>query len=126
LSYTTNTVPVKWKIARSTPIYKKGDKSDMKNYRPISVTSVASKIMEHIIVAQLNQHLSQHALLSKTNSVSDVEAAPNLPLHSLIPIVLSPLRRTNILIWLLLIFQAPLIGSVMHDSHPRCLLWVLP
>ena len=38
LSYSR--LPTQWKHAYVTPVYKKGDKSDPKNYRPISLTSV--------------------------------------------------------------------------------------
>ncbi len=37
-----------WKQANVTPIYKKGDKSVAFNYKPVSFTSVAGKILEKI------------------------------------------------------------------------------
>ena len=37
-----------WKVAKVTPIHKDGDKSDMNNYRPISVISIIAKIMEKL------------------------------------------------------------------------------
>ena len=45
------TVPTLWKHAYVTLVFKKGSKSDPKNYRPISLTSVVCKCMEHIIVS---------------------------------------------------------------------------
>lgn len=42
-------VPDDWKRANVTAIYKKGDRSKPANYRPISLTSNVSKIMERII-----------------------------------------------------------------------------
>ena len=38
--------PAQLKLARVTPIYKQGSKNDVDNYRPISVLSVFSKILE--------------------------------------------------------------------------------
>ena len=40
------TVPEDWRIANVTPIFKKGKKGLANNYRPISLTSIACKIME--------------------------------------------------------------------------------
>jgi len=46
LSWLTGEVPGHWRIASVTPIYKKGQKEDLGNYRPVSLTSVLGKIME--------------------------------------------------------------------------------
>ena len=45
----TGIFPTDWKLAKVTPIFKKGKKDDMKNYRPISVISVVAKIFEKLI-----------------------------------------------------------------------------
>ena len=39
------------------PIFKKGDHSAASNCRPVSLTSIASKVMEHIISSQVMRHL---------------------------------------------------------------------
>jgi len=44
-------VPEIWKMAIVTPVLKKGPATDLANYRPISLTCVAGKIMERIIVS---------------------------------------------------------------------------
>ena len=43
-SIETSTFPITWKIARVTPIYKEGEKSEKSNYRPISVLPVLSRL----------------------------------------------------------------------------------
>ena len=50
-------VPRDWKIANVTPILKSGLKEDPANYRPISLTSLSGKIMEHIITSSLMSFL---------------------------------------------------------------------
>ena len=39
-------IPLDWKMAFVSPIFKKGSKNNVENYRPISLTSIISKIME--------------------------------------------------------------------------------
>ena len=50
-------VPCKWKHARVCGMHKKGDKSDPANYRPISLTCIASKVLEHIVHSHMMKHL---------------------------------------------------------------------
>ena len=57
-------VPEDWKNAHVTPIFKKGDKSIPANYRPISLTSVCCKVLEHIIHSQVMSHLDSHQILT--------------------------------------------------------------
>ena len=57
-------VPEDWKQALVAPIFKKGDKSTPANYRPISLTSVCCKIMEHIMHSQIMQHMEDLNILS--------------------------------------------------------------
>ena len=42
-------LPEEWKIHRITPIFKSGDKSNIKNYRSISLLCCISKVLERII-----------------------------------------------------------------------------
>ena len=46
-----------------SPIFKKGDKSDPANYRPISLTCVLWKVLEHIIASNLTKHLANSNIL---------------------------------------------------------------
>ena len=50
-------VPSDWKMANIVPIFKKGSKSSPSNYRPISLTSICCKILEHIIYSGISHHL---------------------------------------------------------------------
>ena len=58
------TVPDDWKTAHVTPIFKKGDKSKPSNYRPVSLTSVCCKTLEHIIFSHLMKFCESHNILS--------------------------------------------------------------
>jgi hypothetical protein len=46
-------VPGAWSQADVVPIYKKGSKNTASNYRPVSLTSICSKLMEHVLVSNI-------------------------------------------------------------------------
>ena len=62
-SYETGEVPDDWRQADVAPVYKKGKKSDPANYRPISLTSIPCKLLEHIITSAIMNHGKKHNLL---------------------------------------------------------------
>ena len=57
-------VPEDWRRANITCIFKKGNKQDPGNYRPVSLTSVICKLLESNIREEIMNHLSKHNLLS--------------------------------------------------------------
>ena len=63
-SIATHVFPAAWKIARVTPIHKSGDRSDVSNFRPISILSVLSKITEKVVSMQLVSYLLGNHLLT--------------------------------------------------------------
>ena len=62
-SLATGKLPSDWTKANVTPIFKKGEKSDPSNYRPISLTFILCKVMDHIIASNLTAHLNKHNIL---------------------------------------------------------------
>ena len=62
-SLDTGKLPSQWLDANISPIYKKGDRSLPSNYRPISLTCVLCKVMEHIVTSQLVKHFNKHNIL---------------------------------------------------------------
>ncbi|KFQ29161.1 hypothetical protein N332_02125, partial [Mesitornis unicolor] len=59
-SWVTGEVPVDWRLANMTPIYKKGQKEDPGNYRPVSLTSVPGKVIEQIILSAITWHMQDN------------------------------------------------------------------
>lgn len=55
--------PDVWKIAKVTPLHKKGPRDDVNNYRPISVLCCLSKILERHVHNSLYEYLSEHDML---------------------------------------------------------------
>ena len=66
LSFNKGHVPDELKIANVEPIFKKGDATLIKNYRPISILPVFSKIFERIIYNRLNKYIVKHNILSNS------------------------------------------------------------
>ncbi|KAK4825598.1 hypothetical protein QYF61_000687 [Mycteria americana] len=64
-SWLTGEVPVYWRLANVSPIYKKGRKEDLGNYRPVSLTSVPGKLMEQIILSAITEEDNQEMKASQ-------------------------------------------------------------
>ena len=56
-------LPSEWLKANVSPIFKKGEKSDPANYRPISLTCILCKIFEHIVASNVVKHLDVNQIL---------------------------------------------------------------
>lgn len=71
-------VPKIWKSAFITPIFKKGDKSNIENYRPISKLCLLSKVLERVVHTQLYSAMEcqfsneQHGFLRKRSTASNL------------------------------------------------------
>jgi len=62
-SMETGQVPLDWNHANVTPVYKKGDKHHPANYRPISLTCISCKLLEHVIASNMMEHLESNNIL---------------------------------------------------------------
>ena len=56
-------IPDDWRTANVSPIFKKGSRSKVSNYRPVSLTSQVSKIYESILRDAIMEHLVKNQLL---------------------------------------------------------------
>jgi hypothetical protein len=63
-SFNSGTIPPSLKNQYITPIYKKGNRTDPANYRPVSITSHLIKIFERVLRNSLVSHLEDNGLLS--------------------------------------------------------------
>ncbi len=62
-SYTTGKITEDWRKANVVTVFKKRRKSEASNYRPISLTCVCYKILEHIIASSIMHHAQDHNIL---------------------------------------------------------------
>ncbi|ESN92913.1 hypothetical protein HELRODRAFT_69279, partial [Helobdella robusta] len=61
-SLMTGKIPSNWKDATIVPLFKKGDK----NYRPISLTSTACKVLKKIIKKIIVNNLAKNNIIHKS------------------------------------------------------------
>ena len=65
MSFSTGTHPDILKIAKTIPVYKKGSRLTISNYRPISLLSNLNKIFEKVIFNRVYDFLEDYDLLYK-------------------------------------------------------------
>ena len=56
-SLRTGMVPFDWKLANVVPVYKKDDQEFVENYRPISLLSLISKVLERCVFNNIKDHI---------------------------------------------------------------------
>ena len=77
ISIKLNSYPRSCKIEKVKPLFKKGSKTDPQNYRPISLLSILSKIIEWIIHDQTQEVLSKNKILYRFQSGFRKNYLPN-------------------------------------------------
>ena len=90
-SFNTGAVPTQWKHALVTPIHKSGDKCNPSNYRPISLTCICCKLMEHIVLSHISKHIAvnkilideQHGFRQKLSTTTQLISATHDWAHTL-------------------------------------------
>ncbi len=74
--------PSLWKMSNVSPVYKKAFRYLKENYRPVSLLSCMSKIMERIVYNALYNFFKVNGLLSERNSGLPVRQNVSTPLRS--------------------------------------------
>ena len=67
-SINTGIFPTDWKCSKVIPLFKKGERRDLNNYRPISIIPVVAKVFERIIYNQVYAFLKDNNLLTSSQS----------------------------------------------------------
>lgn len=76
-SWESGEVPVNWKLASVVSVVKKGNKDNLGNYRPVSLTSVPGTVMEKIILGVIGNHLKANAVTGHSQWVHKGKALFN-------------------------------------------------
>jgi len=64
-SFDLGKIPFGWKMGLVSPIFKKGNRHQANNYRPVSLTSVICKTLESIFWDHIIHHIVENELLTK-------------------------------------------------------------
>ena len=95
-SLTSGIFPNRLKIAKVTPIYKKGCKKSISNYRPISVLPVISKVFETVMHEQLTEHFVNNLLFNPQQYDFRKNSSTELAALELIDRLLNQLNKHSI------------------------------
>ena len=79
-SYDMSSTPKDWNSAIAMPIFKNFLKCDPSNYRPMSLACICSKIMEHIMLSHIAEHITtnnilineQHVFTNKQSTITQL------------------------------------------------------
>ena len=105
ISISTGQFPDLLKVAKIIPIHKSGAQDDPANYRPISILSIISKVIEKHVTKHLFAYLNKYSLLHKSQSGFRKHHSCNTALINLI----------HVDRWLNSIDKGDIIGAVFFD-----------
>lgn len=92
LVLSSSTFPSAWKTSRICSVYKSGPKTDVDNYRPLSILCNFSKVYETILFCILSQHVSQVMWRQQHGFIKDRSVTTNF--FVLPSTLLNPLIKT--------------------------------
>ena len=67
-SLISGVIPLDWKIARISPLFKEGNRNQVTNYRPISVLPILGKLLERVVHDQLYKYFTDNNLIHSSQS----------------------------------------------------------
>jgi hypothetical protein len=102
---TTSIFPIRLKFSEIRPIFKRGDKNDTSNYRPISILTSFSKTFEKVLYNRLCRHIRENHILANEQFGFRLASSTTCASYHLISNVLSELNSKS------------LVGGIFHNLH---------
>ena len=93
------------KYAVVRPLFKKSDKSKISNYRPISILSSYSKVLEKVMYNQLQEHLNKYSILAEEQFGFRSHSTTNKAIYKLLNETLNALNSKFIVGGIFLILK---------------------
>ena len=104
-SLTFGLVPKHFKEANVIPIYKKGCRADVSNYRPISLLSIFNKLLEKLICKRLLDYLDMKNVIFKNQFGFRVNHSTNHAISAIIEKIQSAIDQRDFSCWIFLDFS---------------------
>lgn len=96
LSLSTGCFPNELKISKVKPLYKKGSENEVGNYRPVSLLSVFSKIIEKVMHKRLISYLNKYNIITDKQHGFQKGKSTNSAIINLIKNVYSSMDKKEI------------------------------
>ena len=95
LSLESGIFPSELKISKVIPIFKKGERTEMGNYRPISLIKTFSKIFEYIVASRVNSFFTKYNLFYEYQFGFRSKYSTNLALLNTVDDIMSLLDQKS-------------------------------
>ena len=113
-SLETGIIPDKLKLATVIPIFKQGNREDIGNYRPISISPYFSKLMEKIVYYRLNDYVTKKNIIHNSQHGFRKGHSTVLPLISIQDKITQAIERNEFSIGIFLDLSKAF-DTVDHD-----------
>lgn len=106
--------PDKLKVGLLKPIYKKGDRSLISNYRPITLLSNVAKIFEKILLKRYKNFLELHNVITPKQSSYQTNKSTSTTIFQILQRILDSINKSEAVVAVFLDLSKAF-DSVQHD-----------
>ena len=117
----TSEIPREWSLANICPHFKKSDRSLACKYRPVSLTCVPCKLLEHIVCSNIMAHLDEYNLLSDRQHAFRKKHSCETQLTTVINDLAKLLDNTGQVDTFMLDFEKAFDNPLMNSLKANCL-----
>ena len=114
LSFMQGVFPTELKVAKVIPLYKKDDKANIANYRPVSILPVFSKILEKLLHARLVEFIDKYDILYKYQFGFRSKHSTNMDLLQIVDKIMNHFQDGDFVIGIFLDFSKAF-DTVNHE-----------
>ena len=109
------------KIAKVIPLFKAGDQHKFINYRPVSLLSQFSKVLEKLFVSKFDDFIEKNNLLNDSQYGFRTQRSTALALMKLTEDITTAIEDKKYTIGIFIDLKKPLILLIIKSLSPSCL-----